>query len=217
MTHSKIARESAWIVVGGLMLSTLLFLLNRSHLGPPAPLYVAAFVAGCLGVVAVSSMRSSADLRLLGRIGLMWGGVLSAVLISRTLVDISKPLTDGAAILRQNETGRGFVLGVAIAVIFVAAGFHGTWRTGRVRMGTLVAIATGALGSLLTIVLIGLGSSPSFDLRHVDGPGRVFGQNGGQATLVVLMLSTVPGTIGAAFARGLGGLFHRGAVTTGER
>jgi hypothetical protein len=80
-------------------------------------------------------------------------------------------------------------------------------------MGILVAMATGALGSLITLVIIGLASTPSFDLRHTDGPGQVFGQHGGQATLIVLMLSTVPGTIGAAFARGVGGLFHRGAVT----
>jgi hypothetical protein len=213
MKHSKVAMESAWVAVGGLMLSTLLFLLNRSHLGPPAPLYLAAFVAGGLAVAALSSMRSSADLRLLGRIGLIWGGLLSAVLIFRTFVDVLKPLTDGVAILSQNKTGRGFLLGLAIPLVFMAAGFHGAWRTGRVRMGTLVAIGTGALGSLITILIIGLVSTPSFDLRHTDGPGQVFGQNGGQATLVVLMLSTVPGTIGAAFARGIWGLLHRGAAS----
>jgi hypothetical protein len=36
-----------------------------------------------------------------------------------------------------------------MAVIFVAAGFHGTWQTGRVRMGILVATATSASGSLI--------------------------------------------------------------------
>jgi hypothetical protein len=57
-------------------------------------------------------------------------------------------------------------------------------------MGILVAIATSTFGSLITIVIIGLASTPSVDLRHTDGPGQVFGQNGGQATLVLLMLST---------------------------
>ena len=215
MTHSKIARESAWVIVGGLMLSTLLFALNRTHFGPPVPLSAAVFVAVVLGITAATAMRSSTDLRFLGRISLRWAGVLSAVLVARMLVDVFKPLTEGFAILNQNATGRGFLLGVAMAVIFVAAGFHGAWRTGRVRMGILVAMAASAFGSLITIVVIGLGSTPSFDLRHTDGPGQVFGQNGGLATLVVLMLSTVPGTIGAALARGVGGLFHRGVVTTG--
>ena len=217
MTHSKLAMESAWVAVGGVMLLTLMFLLNRSHLGPPGPLYLAVLVAVVLGVTAATAMRSASDVRFLGRIGLTWGCLLSAVLVVRMLVDVFKPLTDGLEILSQNEAGRGFLLGIAIALIFVAAGFHGAWRTRRVRMGILVAIATSTFGSLITIVIIGLGSTPSFDLRHTDGPGQVFGQNGGQTTLVLLMLSTVPGTIGAAFARGVGGLLRRGTVTADER
>ena len=149
MTHSKIARESAWVIVGGLMLSTLLFALNRTHFGPPVPLSAAVFVAVVLGITAATAMRSSTDLRFLGRISLRWAGVLSAVLVARMLVDVFKPLTEGFAILNQNATGRGFLLGVAMAVIFVAAGFHGTWQTGRVRMGILVATATSASGSLI--------------------------------------------------------------------
>ena len=101
------------------------------------------------------------------------------------------------------------MLGIAIALIFVAAGFHGAWRTGRVRTGTLVAMATSVIGSLITIVVLGLGSTPSFDLQHANGPGQVFGQNGGQVTLMLLMLCTVPGTVGAMFGGGLGGLRRR--------
>jgi hypothetical protein len=58
-----------------------------------------------------------------GRIGLRWGCFLSAVLIVRTLVDVLKPLTDGVAILSQHDTGRGFLLGISIPLIFMTAGF----------------------------------------------------------------------------------------------
>jgi hypothetical protein len=213
MTHSKVAMESAWVAVGMVMLSTLMFLLNRSHFGPPGPLYIAIIVAVVLGSTGATAVRSAGDVRFLGRMGLTWGSLFSSVLIVRILVDVFKPLTDGLEILSQNGAGRGFVLGVAIALIFVAAGFHGAWRTGRVRMGIVTAIATSMFGCLITITIMGLVSTPSFDLRHTDGPGQVFRQNGGQATLVVLMLSTVPGTIGAAFGRGVQALLRRRTET----
>jgi hypothetical protein len=67
-----------------------------------------------------------------------------------------------------------------------------------------------------TILVIGLGTTPSFDLR-LSGPGQAFGQSGGQATLVLLMLRTVPGTIGAMFGRGVGGVLRRRTEAADER
>jgi hypothetical protein len=78
-------------------------------------------------------------------------------------------------------------------------------------------MAASAIGSLITILVIGLGATPSFDLRHSNGPGQAFGQNGGQATLVLLMLCTVPGTIGATFGRGVGGMVRSRTKAGDER
>jgi hypothetical protein len=206
MSHSNVAIGSAWVAIGGVVLTTLFVLLVRSHFGPPGPLYLTVAVAMVLGITAATSMRSATDLRLLGRTGLVWGAVLSAVIVVRMLVDVFAPLHDGFEMLKQNEAGRGLLLGIAIALIFMAAGFHGAWRTGRVRTGALLAMATSGIGSLTTIVVIGLATTPSFDLRLSSSPGHAFGQNGGQATLVLLMLCTVPGTIGATFGRGISGL-----------
>jgi hypothetical protein len=216
MKHSNVAIGSAWVAIGGVVLTTLFVLLVRSHFGPPAPLSLAAAVAMALGVTAATSMRSATDLRFLGRTGLFWGALFSAVIVVRMLADVFAPLHDGFEILRENEAGRGLLLGIAIALIFMAAGFHGAWRTGRVRTGTLVALAASAIGSLITILVIGLGTTPSFDLR-LSGPGQAFGQSGGQATLVLLMLCTVPGTIGAMFGRGVGGVLRRRTEAAGER
>jgi len=82
------------------------------------------------------------------------------------------------------------------------------WRTGRVGMGTLGAIAASAIGSTFYVVFVAIGNLVPLGPRDPTGNApqnwQVLGNVPAMLAPALIMFSTVLGTIGALFGRALG-------------
>jgi len=200
--------SSIWIGIAGVSLSTLCFLLVRSNFGPPMRLRLAILVAVALGITAATAIRTAADFKFLWRASRSWGLLFAGTLLVGNV--ISALASHLPVFLREQAEAshpghvpevspllmRLFV--IAIAAIYMAAGFRGAWRTGQVRKGICAALGTSVIGSLLAFAVGILIENLFFgEMSRALIPFAVI--------LVSPMLSTVPGSIGGMFGRGLGG------------
>ena len=211
----RFARSSSlWLAAGSLALMTLLGALVRSSFGPPATLRVLVVIAVILGASAVASVRSRADIRLLGRIALVCGLLVAAVLLTRLLFDVFDPVDPVERFLAQARDDysefnypRRWVPAGAVIAILMGAGLLAASRTGRVGMGTLAAIAAAATGSLAYVILVALGSTLSLGPRVPLGSEPRDFQFVGNVPMmlvpVLVMFSTVLGSVGALFGRAI--------------
>jgi hypothetical protein len=223
MNSSRLSLPSSvWLTLAVVVLAAVLFLLVRSDFRPPVPLAVFASVAAVLGMSGLTVMRSTADVGTLWRASRVFGVLCSAVFMLRMLVDTVAPRDVVEAFLAQSRgtysefnDPRRWLLGAALAMIFVVSGFWGAWRTGDVRHGTVAAMATSVIGSVLTLAIVALGMALS--LMIGAGVAAAFAFQGGgipMAPPILVMISAVLGTIGAMFGRGLGGTRREKASTT---
>ena len=208
-----VSRKSSVLWIGAALAAAgvLLLMLARTNWGPPrVPLVFVQLGAAGLAVCAATALRPAIEDGLLWRVGMIWGALFAAAIAVRMLFDLVAPLDVERSFLSSHVPDRGVILGAGIAVIFLAAGFAGAWRSGRVRAGTLTAMASSAIGSTITVIVATVVFEFLFAVRRPGTPAQVFSiANGIQAPLVVLMFSTVLGTIGAMFGRGLSGLLRR--------
>jgi hypothetical protein len=211
MTNSQTSiPAAAFVSLGVVLLAALSFVMVRSDFGPPAreiiPFGGVAAIAVALLLVGLTVLRRMSDLQTPWRVGRVWGLLFGAtLLIGNTIAKLapvalreSGPLPHAGHV---PEIASIFVklFVVTIAGLFLTAGFFGAWRTSQVRQGILAATATAIIGALIVVA----GSVASAIVFAVD----IALTGGGipiAAVLVVPMLSTFPGTVGALFGCGFG-------------
>ncbi len=123
----------------------------------------------------------------------------------RYVVDVLMPVAD--------YSGRAAAFSGAMMAVSLAAGFSGSWQTGRVRIGALVAMITSVVASLLSLAIVAAITLVSFDtlVRNDPDPGEVF-----IVPAILLAVGAVMGTVGGMFGRGLRGIVRawpRGLTT----
>jgi hypothetical protein len=211
----KIARTPwSWGVAGSAAVLVLLGALVQSRFRPPVGLGVFILVSMVLAIAALMSMRPRDDMRLLWRIGLAGGLLVSIVLVTRLLFDVFDPVDPLDRFLAQARDDysefdypRRWMPALAVTVIFMGGGLVAAWRTGRVGMGTLGAVMASVTGSVLYVVLVAIGSllplGPSDLLGNPPRDPQFLGNVPTMLIPVLVMFSTVLGTIGALFGRAL--------------
>jgi hypothetical protein len=203
-----------WLVAGGFAFTALLGALVRSSFGPPASLSVFVVLSVTLGISAAISKWSRADIQRVLRIALACGILMTLVLLVRLLVEVFDPVDPVERFLARARDDysefsypRRWVPAAAVALIMIGGGLRGAWRTARVGMGTMAALAASVIGSLVYVTLVALGNTlplgPQDPLGNSPRDLQFFGNIPSMLIPVLAMLGTVLGTIGALFGRAL--------------
>jgi hypothetical protein len=185
----------AWIACGAYLLfvamdTVLIGNYGRGFLGTLILVGELAVVLNAMG--ALRSIRLAA----LGRNALVFGVVIGLLLGTRFVLDVFARPNPFSTI------GRDIEIGEVLLGILLAAGIWGGWRLAQFRAGVLVALAAGAIGWIVSLVVIAgvalyvPGQFTEIFIRHEDvwSLGRD-----------VVGAAAVLGTTGAMFARGLQG------------
>jgi hypothetical protein len=211
----KIARTPwSWGVAGSAAVLVLIGALVQSSFRPPVGLGFFVLISIALAAASLMSMRSRDDMRLLWRVGLAGGMLVTIVLVTRLLFDVFDPVDPLDRFLARARDDysefnypRRWVPALAVTVILMGGGLVAAWRTHRVGMGTLGAIMASATGSVLYVVLVAIGnllsSGPSDPLGNSPRDPQFLGNVQVMLIPVLVMFSTVLGTIGALFGRAL--------------
>jgi hypothetical protein len=218
-TSNPSVRAAMWLAGAGVVIATLML---RLYWGPPSGLrwipfaLVLRWIPFALAVNAVTSLRHS-DVRLLWRVGIASGVLFSLAMMLSVCFAVLAPLEDAHHVIMAYEGPRGFLLVGAGGAIFVAAGFLGASKGNRAGAGTLAAMITSVVGAIITMVLVYFIKKLSPTIQDQLGPIGTFAQPNhfavrGDIMVMLLMLSSVPGTIGAFFGRGIGGHRRQGAA-----
>jgi hypothetical protein len=198
-----------WLVAGGVAFAALLGTLS---IGPPAGFSVFVALSVILGASAAISKWSRADIQGLWRIALVCGTLVTVVLVVRLFVEVFSPVDPVERFLAQARDDysefnypRRWVPAAAVALILMGGGLRATWRTARVGMGTMAALAASVIGSLVYVTLVALGNTLPLGLQDPLGntPQQFFGNVPSMLVPILAMFSTVLGTIGALFGRAL--------------
>lgn len=212
LTVSRVS--SLWLLGAGLSLAVLVGGLVRSNFGPPAGLEFLIPAGATLGIVGLTSMRSRDDVRALWRTALIWGGLLAAVLLVRLFVEVFAPVDPLDRFLARARSDysefdypRRWIPAAAVAALLMGAAFLTTWRTGRVAKGTLAAMAASLFGTGIYICLVAIGNLLPIGTGDPTGAtpadAQFFGNVPAMLAPVLLLFSTVLGSIGAMFGRAL--------------
>jgi hypothetical protein len=212
---NRLARSSwSWLTVGSLAILALLGALVRSGFGPPGGLGIFIGLSIVLGASAVVSARSRGDAQALWRIGLVCGLLVTVVLLTRLAFDVLDPVDPVERFLAQARDDysefnypRRWAPAAAVAAILMGGGLFAAWRTGRIGVGTLGAVIASATGSGAYIALVALGNmlplGAQDPLGNTPADVQFFGNLPMMLIPVLVMFSTVLGTIGAFFGRAL--------------
>ena len=212
-------RSMFWLVAGGFAFAALLGALVRSDFGPPASLSVFVVLSAILGISAAIRKWSRTDIQRLWRIALLCGLLMTVVLVVRLVVETYDPVDPVERLLARVRDDysefnypRRWVPAAAVALIMIGGGLRGAWRTARVGMGTMAALAASVIGSLAYVTLVALGNTlplaPQDPLGNSPGDLQFFGNVPSMLVPVLAMLSTVLGTIGALVGRALAAAKH---------
>ena len=212
----KVARSSwTWLAAGSLGVLVLFGSLVDNDFRPPIGLGVFIAISIVLTLASVISMRSRGDARTLWRIGLAAGLLVTLVLVARLLVDVLDPVDPLDRLLARVRDDysefnypRRWIPAVAVTMILMGGGLLAAWRTGRVGTGTLAAIVASASGSILYLVLVWIGNllpvGAHDPLGNAPLDSQFFGTVPSMLVPILVMFSTVLGTLGACFGRALG-------------
>lgn len=191
----------AWISGGVLALSLIVFVLIRSRFAPPFAPGVAMALAAVPAAAAMTALRPLIDLWPLGRAAMVWAAALATAICVRFAVDWLIPFNVEDVFVAQAKAGwpelhepRRFLFGLAIAMLLIAAGCHGAWRTGQARSGILTAMTAGLLVVAPVFVIVALRQTTSAEVV---------------APFAMLAIATLLGTVGAMTGKGLHGLRPR--------
>lgn len=213
-----------WLAAAGAIVTAFVM---RNHLDPPFNL--GAWTALAIGGSAALFMRPS-DFAFLWRASVAFGSLFGAAILTVSVVaTLLVPVADPDALLVVYDGLRGQLVVACGAAIFVAAGFRGAWRGQRVGTGILAAMGTGVVGAAIWMGLATGIARFSPALLHQIGPMSAF-QIGPMSAfawpgdpfnalnafthsiryvLMLVILSIVPGAIGAMVGKGLGGILHQ--------
>ena len=188
----------AWVSGGIVTLSLVIFVLIRSGFAPPFAPSIAIAMASVPALAAITSLRTLAGLGFLWRAALVWAAALAATIVVRFAADWIAPpdverlfIAQARAPFPELHEPRRFLFGLAIALLLIAAGCHGAWRTSDARRGILTAMVAGLIVVAPVFAVLALSRTTSPELV---------------APFAMLSIATVLGTIGALFGKGLSGL-----------
>jgi len=143
---------------------------------------------------------------------LVWAAAFAAVMVVRMVVDALAPEDIVAFFLAQSRDDfsqldypRRWLPVLGVAMIFLGAGFQVGWKTSRIRVGVLVAIATAAVGFLATTLIVSIARLASIQISGGFYAAFALDPRPPRFTLLVALLglSAVLGALGATAARGL--------------
>jgi hypothetical protein len=178
----------AWIAV--IVAVLVLSRFTPPHLQPRALVLPAALIA-----VALTAIRSAADMLQLWRIARIWTALLVLAAGLRVFSDLLIIFDVEQYFLAQARSGfselqfpERFAFGASIALILMGAGFHGAWKTAAFRKGVLAALAAALLIAF-----------PLFAIQWTkpDGPAQIL--------VLAAVIGPTLGTAGAMLATGLRG------------
>jgi len=168
-----------WFAAGLASAALIVAVLARNGFAPPALPWATIAIPLVLIATAATSIRSVADLIGLCKLARVWSVLLMLAIGLHALI----PIDVERYFLAQARTGFSelefpsrFAFGVSVAMILIAAGFHGAWKTSLVRTGILAAVAA-AMPVVLAFYLIG-DRSPQL-LAAAAMLGSVLGAIGG--------------------------------------
>ena len=194
-----------WLVVGITWTAMIAGLLVRSRFQPPALPMAALVVPLVLVIAALTSLRSRDNVRLLWSAGRLWAGALILAAGAHVVTDAIFRFDPERYLLAQVKPGFSeldfpsrFLFGLAVALIVIAAGFHGSWKSGQVRAGIAVAVASG------TAVVM-----PLFVMQLIGGEGWA----AGQGLVAAAGIGSVLGAAGAFLGRGFRSISAKVPVT----
>jgi hypothetical protein len=194
----------------------LLGALVRSSFGPPAGLAIIVPLSVLLAAMSVISIWRGDDARILWRVGLACGVLVTIVLVTRLLFEVFDPVDPVERFLAQARDDysefsypRRWVPATAVALILMAGGLRAAWQTGRVGIGILAAITASVIGSVAYVTLVALGNTLPLGSQDPVGNSprdvQFFGNVPSMLIPILAMFSTVLGTIGALFGRAFSG------------
>jgi hypothetical protein len=154
--------------------------------------------------IAASTAVPSAKEETFWRTASLWGCLLGGAMVVRMIVDVLAPFDVEGFFLSQSAGGysslvlypRRTLLGVAIVLVFLAAGFAGARRTNRVPVGSLSAVAAGVIGFGVTLA----GTTIRAVVYPAAAPGEIDPPVWGVALFAIFGL--LLGTIGAMLGKG---------------
>jgi hypothetical protein len=211
----RFARRSwPWFTAGSLAFFVFLGLLLQRDFRPPVGLGVFIVVSTVLAVAALPSVRLRGDAHVIWRVGLACGVLVTIVLLTRLLFDVFAPVDPLDRFLAQARDDysefnypRRWMPAAGVTLILMGGGLLAACRTGRVGTGTLGAVLASASGSGLYVVLVALANllplGPRDPLGNAPHYLQFFGNAPAMLIPVLVMFSTVLGTIGALFGRAL--------------
>ena len=129
----------------------------------------------------------------------LWGALVGAILVARYLVDSLDPVRYTPGVVHP----RSAIMSYALMATFAWASAWQTWRTGHLRSGMLVAVATAACGGVLsaagTVACLAVWHDAE-TLRAVQGSGGLAEALWG-VPLLLVPIGLITGTIGAMAGR----------------
>ena len=129
----------------------------------------------------------------------MWGALVGAILVVRYLIDSLDPVRYTPGVVHP----RSAIMSYALMATFASASAWWTWRTGHLRSGVLVALATAVCGGALsaggTLACLAIWHDAE-TLRAVQGSGGLAEALWGVPFLLV-PIGLITGTMGAIAGR----------------
>ena len=129
----------------------------------------------------------------------MWGALVGAILVARYLIDSLDPVRYTPGVVHP----RSAIMSYALMATFASASAWWTWRTGHLRSGVLVALATAVCGGALsaggTLACLAIWHDAE-TLRAVQGSGGLAEALWGVPFLLV-PIGLITGTMGAIAGR----------------
>jgi hypothetical protein len=186
--------STLWLLAGITWTAMIAGLLIHSKFTPPALPMGALVVPLALAISALTSLRSRDNVRLLWSAGRVWTSALIVAAGVHLVADMVFQFDPERYLLAQAKPGFSevdfpsrFLFEIAVGLIVIAAGFHGTWKSGQVRAGIAVAVVSG------TAVVL-----PLFLMELIGGEGWA----AGRVLLAASGIGSVLGAAGAFLGRG---------------
>jgi len=136
----------------------------------------------------------------------MWGALAASILVTRFVVDVVAPIRYTPHVVPLRGAVTSWAL---IATVAAGPAWH-AWRTGRLRGGLLVALATAWIGGALTcagtFACLAIWHDPA-SLRAIQGSGGLDEATWGMPILLtpIALMFGVPGAIAGRVARAVYG------------
>ena len=141
MLRGALVDSILWLAAAGAALSSLLLWAGPRKATPVSVLLLVATLLAVNGAVAIRSV----EMRWLWHASRLFGALAGTALGVRYAMD--------AFWLPANDVVRSTNMGQALVTLLFAAGLWGSWQTGSIRAGALVAMAASVIGATISVAV----------------------------------------------------------------